>query len=157
MASAEDVEQAVAQFFALLGDDRQSPEEALLALADVLDRLTALGRRPDFVFEDGHPDPPRSPEDYRRFRDLAASRFPTLGLYNVPLDIAVAVGSSSLGMGDADDDVADIARDLADVRWAFANTSAADALWRFHVGFDTHWGAHANDLRWYLYARARDR
>ncbi|MEQ1569929.1 MAG: DUF5063 domain-containing protein [Myxococcota bacterium] len=157
MASAEDVEQAVEQFFALLEGDPRPPEDALLALADVLDRLMALGRRPDFAFEDGHPEPPATPGDYRRFRDLAASRFPTLGLYNLPLDIAVAVGRSSLGMGDADDDVADIARDLSDVRWAFAHTSAADALWRFHFGFDSHWGAHANDLRWYLYARARDR
>lgn len=157
MASAEDVQHAVAQFFALLEDERPRPEEALLALADVLDRLMALGRRPDFAFEEGHPEPPRSPEDYRRFRDLATARFPTLGLYNLPLDIAVAVGESSLGVGDADDDVADIARELADVRWAFVNTSDADALWHFHFGFDAHWGEHANDLRWYLYVRARDR
>lgn len=156
VASAGDVAHAIEQFFELLGDGSLGPEEALLALVEVLDRLMSLARRPDYTFEAGHPPPPRLPDAYRTYRELAATHFATLDLYNVPVRIAGSVGEAAVGVGDPYDDIADIATDLAPVRWAFSNSTTNDALWHFHFGFDSHWGDHANNLRWYLYAREHD-
>ena len=43
-------------------------------------------------------------------------------------------------IADAYDDIADIAGDLFQVQWCFANTSDRDALWHFGLGYDSHWG-----------------
>ena len=62
------------------------------------------------------------------------------------------VGEAALNVGDAVDDIADIAMDLDDVlcRWT---ESPDDALWHFVHGFNAHWGEHLRALQLYLYVR----
>jgi hypothetical protein len=149
----------VERFFSLLeGESAASDEENFAELADTLDELITLGRRADMPFEDGHPEPPtRGPEGYRQAREMAQKRFPGLDVYNVPDGISVQPGESHLISGDPYDDIADIAGDLYQVKWCLTNSSPNDALWHFRFSFDTHWGDHANNLRWYLHARAYGR
>jgi hypothetical protein len=125
----------------------------------LLDRLCVLGRHPRYTFEDGHPDPPDRdwPAVYRQFRELAQERFPGLQPYNLPDPISEKPGEAQIVVADPYDDIADIAGDLAHVRWSLENTSPNDALWHFHFGYQSHWGDHASNLRWYLYAREYSR
>jgi len=148
-SSPELVRDAIGRYLTLLEQDAGTTEDDLRELADILDELAALGRHAPDVFDD-QPDPPSV--DYKPFRDLASKRFSTLGLYNLPADIASAVGEAELVVADAIDDLADIARDFAGVRWCFEHTSENDALWHFRFGYESHWGKHLSDLRWYLHA-----
>ena len=56
-------------------------------------------------------------------------------------------------VGDALDDVADIAHDLKEVLGRWESTSEADAIWYLRMGFETHWGKHLRSLQLYLHAR----
>ncbi|MBX7223493.1 MAG: DUF5063 domain-containing protein [Blastocatellia bacterium] len=96
------------------------------------------------------PEPP-VPE-YRHFQELATTRFPDFGFYNVPSVISDQIMEANLQVGDALDDLADLARDLWAVRWAWENTSEADALWHFRFGYDSNWGDHLRNLQRYLHA-----
>lgn len=60
-------------------------------------------------------------------------------------------GESEIGVGDAVDDLADIAMDLAGVAWRFEHTSAADALWHYEHLYRIHWGEHLRDLQRFLH------
>ncbi len=120
-------------------------------LARLLDAL-ALARHDLRVVLDGteYPQPPDWP--YAERRALVAERFPAYGFYNVVLNVAEEVGKAELGVGDAIDDIADIAGDLAGVAWARRNTSEADALWHFEFTFHSHWGQHLRDLQQYIHS-----
>lgn len=155
MTTAQQVSEAIDKFFALLeGPVEDDLEMGLLLLADVLDELMMLGRHPHYFFEGDHPDPPGNGlESYHRFRDVATRRFPDLHFYNLATPVSEKPGEAELVVGDPYDDLADIAGDFSDIRWCFADTSPNDALWRFYFGYQSHWGDHASNLRWYLFAR----
>ena len=153
---APDIRDAVKTYFRLLEATTGSEDDALGRLADSLDRLMFLGRRaPDVGTEDDQPDPPAA--DCHHYRDLASKRFPSLGYYNCAGDVTHSLGETECVVGDAIDDLADIAGDLSEVLWCFENTADLDALWHFRFGYEHHWGKHASDLRWYLYALWKER
>lgn len=85
-------------------------------------------------------NPTKSPgapsADYKVLRECIAPLFPSLGLYNEALHIADKVGASELSMGEAIDDLTDIAMDM------------------HSFGFETHWGLHLRSLQLYLHERA---
>ncbi|MFN7134579.1 MAG: DUF5063 domain-containing protein, partial [Myxococcales bacterium] len=62
--------------------------------------------------------------------------------------------TAQIMVGDAIDDIVDIANDLQQVVWRWETTSEADALWHFRFSFTSHWGAHLRALQLYLHERA---
>jgi hypothetical protein len=148
----QDILQAVKSFLAVLEEQRTS-EDRENALRASLDRLALAYHYTGTPFDDTkYPDPPGP--DYRELRERIAPLFPGLSFYNEALHIADEVGESELSMGDAIDDITDIAKDLSHVLFCWENTSEEDALWHFRFGFETHWGRHLRSLQLYLHERA---
>jgi hypothetical protein len=56
-------------------------------------------------------------------------------------------------VGDAIDDITDIAVEMEEIEWRWKNTSEADALWHFRFGASRHWIDHMRQLQFYLNAR----
>lgn len=99
--------------------------------------------------ESNYPDPPTQDPQY--FQRLATERFPRFGFYNVPEHIIDQISNTQINVGDALDDIADIAKDLCEVTWRWDNTSEADALWHFKFLYESHWGAHLRNLQLYIH------
>jgi hypothetical protein len=153
MASADEIKQLATEFVALVtAEPVSSAEDPLGSLLDLLDRLSLFGRHVNYTFEDG-PDPPRG--RYKEFYRLAVDRFPGLSCYNIPDPISEKPADAKVLVGDPYDDIADISQDLEEVLWLFENASEGTALWQFEWGYQNHWGEHASNLRWYLFARER--
>ncbi|MBI3174000.1 MAG: DUF5063 domain-containing protein [Chloroflexi bacterium] len=97
-----------------------------------------------------HPEVPE--HNYSRWRELITKRFPNLGYYNIPNSISVSIGEADIQVGDAIDDLADIASELSEVVWRWRNNSENDALWHFRFSYESHWGSHLRNLQMYLHA-----
>lgn len=148
----KDIKQLADSFLALLRDE--SNEDALARLERVLDALALARHDVAFEFDERElPDPPDWP--YAERRALAVARFPTLGLYNVARPVSTEIGEGAAVVGDAIDDIADIAGELHDCAWRWENCGEADALWHFTHGYEYHWGEHLRDLQAYLFALRR--
>jgi hypothetical protein len=93
-------------------------------------------------------DPPKF--EYDSIMKIVARNFPRLGYYNKVLNVTENIGIPEYGVGDACDDLADIIKDLMEVRWRLKNTSTADAIWHFKFLFKAHSGMHLVDLLKYL-------
>ena len=120
-----------------------------LRLPPLLDRLALAATTLDPPFDSReHPDPPTASYDTWRGRVVRA--FPGLGPYNAVQPVTEVVGAGQAVVGDAVDDLADIARDLEEValRW---QASPDDALWHFDLLFRTHWGQHLRQLQLVLH------
>lgn len=90
----------------------------------------------------------RSDEDRR---STFCRQFPDFGFYAVA-DPTETIDESAM-VGDAIDDLGDIARDLEEVIWRFENNGADDAHWYFKLLYRSHWGRHMRELSHYLHAR----
>ena len=153
--SHPDLEVAVDQALAFFLVPEPLAENRLLELIHVLDRL-ALAIHPI--------DPEASPEDVpdsaapRVAREQIAARFPMLGLYSVQLPPDSSDSEEALlpnhGIGDAIDDLLDIANDLHRANWLREN--AEFPAWRSSVQFTyrMHWGRHLRELQGYLHGLA---
>lgn len=144
---------AVRALFSVLDPSRSlgaEAHEAELRLA--LDRLALASHYTDAPFDrTEHPDP--AVEAYAAFRARVEPLFPGLGWYNEVGELDERVGETSLVVGDAIDDLVDIAIDLQTVALRWETTSEEDALWHFGFGFRRHWGAHLRSLQRYLHGR----
>jgi len=80
-------------------------------------------------------------------------RFPDFGYYGTVFGIDVP-GESIVG--DAIDDILDIANDLKIILWRFENFGEDDSHWYFRMLFQIHWGEHLRGLANYLYWRLRN-
>lgn len=150
----EDIHNVVLDYLDLIENGRASVEDNLQALELILDKLALAHNFLDFQFEDAdHPEAPR--EDYNRLRQLAERRFPHFGHYNSPEHITDRIAESGLVVGDAIDDVADIARDMYETAWCWRHASPEDALWLFRFGYESHWGEHLRGLQLYILAAKR--
>ena len=151
-----EIRAAVREFLDLLEDDAGSVEQAEGALVTSLDRLALAQSYVSFEFdEEDHPDPPT--QSYDDLRALVSKRFPNYGYYNVADPITSDIGDGGCLVGDAIDDLADIARDLYDVEWCWSNTSEADALFHLQNDYRYHWRRHLRGLQLYLDALELDR
>ncbi len=74
-------------------------------------------------------------------------RFPDYGLYRA----AGTLPEDEFLVGDAIDDLTDIALDLSAVAWLWEHAGESDALWEFHRSFETHWGSHLRALQVYVH------
>ena len=150
-----DIYQAIDEFLQLIEQGKPSVEENEEALPKLLDQLALAYHfaEPDFDDSD-YPDPPG--DDYDALYQMTGKRFPNYGYYHTcefdELNYE-AINHAELLIGDAIDDLADITRDLREIRWRWNNTSEADALWYFRFMFQSHWGEHLRGLQLYLYSR----
>lgn len=151
-----EIRAAVREFLDLLESDTGSVEHAESALVGLLDRLALAQSYVSFEFdEEDYPDPPT--QSYDELRALVSKRFPNYGYYNVADPITSDIGDGGCLVGDAIDDLADIARDLYDVEWCWSNTSEADALFHLENDYRHHWRRHLRSLQLYLDALELDR
>ena len=145
-----DIRALVNQFIALLDDGEVADDEALSLL---LDKLAFAQHFVEFTFDEAdYPDAPR--RDQSELRRLVSRRFPDYGFYNVPVSVTKEIAESKCMVADAIDDILDIANDLLEVEWQWANTSEANALWHFQHSYSSHWQGHLRGLQFYILARA---
>lgn len=125
----------------------EPPTDAVLALA--LDELAlAFHDVPEGRAATGIEEPPR--RDGAGLRTIISARFPDYGYYAIvePLELT----PDGVGIGDAIDDLVDIAGDLAEAVWRFDHLGADDAHWFLRL-LHFHWGRHLRELSLYLHAR----
>ncbi|WP_414473178.1 hypothetical protein [Microvirga sp. M2] len=139
--------EAVKGFLSLLDQDGPVGDEALAKALDALALAchdTTLGTPSESGAE-----PPL--EDYRHIRRRVEELFPDLGLYGTADPLGVSHAQALVG--DAIDDISDIARDLREIFWRWRNLGPDDACWHFRLGYQAHWGRHLHELRLYLHAK----
>jgi hypothetical protein len=150
----DEIREAISGFLALLDgvEDDAEAREAALALA--LDRLAVGYHYSECELDEtDHPDAPR--KDYQELRKTVSALFPEYGYYNVAARISVEISEGGLHIGDAIDDITDIAIDMYEVLWLWKNTSVDKALWEFRQGYENHWGMHLRCLQLYILANSR--
>ncbi|WP_299222332.1 DUF5063 domain-containing protein [uncultured Aquimarina sp.] len=95
---------------------------------------------------DDHEEYPEAPDfNFEKISNTIRSNFPELGFYqNVsdPFDLE----KPDNGLGDANDDLSDIIKDLMEVQWRFENTSEIDAIWYFEFIMRNHSERHIVNL-----------
>lgn len=140
---------AILAYLELLKDEPGDESVRLNRLAEALDRLVIeYHRAPDV--EPDVVDVESPTISYQPLAKRAAASFPELGLYG---DVDPQDGlDQEISLGDAIDDLADIARDLTEVLWHLDNVGVNDAIWMFRFGYQTHWGRHLHDIRRYLHS-----
>jgi len=161
MRDAHDLRAVIADYLALLqeepGKGADAQEQDILRLVQVLDRViqcyhaTAGGP----LGAEGKPPDPDLPALYAQ----AKRRFPMLGYYPA-VDVTVPFEGTrpnpfpkaEILVGDAFDDLADIAMDLQEVVWRWENTDRHGAIWFFRWTYQFHLGQHLLSLRRYLHA-----
>ena len=144
-----EIRAAVREYLDLIETGASSVSESERRLSALLDQLAVAMHHVVFQFDDGeYPDAPR--RDQSALRATISMRFPRYGYYNVPESVTEKIGEASCGVGDAIDDILDIANDLDEFEWCCANTSEDDALWHLQQSFETHWRAHLRGLQLYL-------
>ena len=149
MTGGENVREAIEFFFDVIEREPASDDlEAKLRLA--LDRLALAVNYAVYSFDAGE-YPEAKTREYAEIRDIVSERFPDCGLYNIAADISDEIGNGEANVGDAIDDICDIAGDLEEVLWRWKNNSPDDALWYFSNFYVFHWGRHLRKLQLYLY------
>lgn len=147
----DEIKAAILDFFEVIEGDLRD-EDREVKLTRVLDELALAVHFADYTFDDSK-FPDAVVRDYQEIRDIVSKNFPDVGYYNAALEIAHEIAESENSVGDATDDICDIAGDLEEVLWCWENTSVDDALWHFKFSFDSHWGKHLRDLQLYLYEK----
>jgi hypothetical protein len=149
--TSEEIRQTIAEFLALLKSET-SNDERERKLAFVLDKLALAYHFIEYDFDEkNYPDAPR--EDYAKLYALVGNKFPNFGLYNQAHRISKDIGiNENNSIGDAIDDIVDIATDLSEVIYCWENNSVDNALWQFKFSFESHWENHLRGLQLYLCA-----
>ena len=147
----DEIKSTIHYFFETLEAEMQ-PDLREVRLQEALDRLAISLHHTDCSFDGkSYPDPPA--KEYPLLRGKISPNFPDCGYYNVAHEISEKLAESSISVGDAIDDICDIAGDLEEVLWRWENTSVDDALWHLKESYGWHWGKHLRDLQLYLYAK----
>jgi hypothetical protein len=144
-----EIRKVVREYLDLIEAGAESVSENERQLGILLDRLPVAMHSVTFEFDDAnYPEAPR--RDQAALRSTISTRFPRYGYYNVPETVTQKIGEASCIVGDAIDDILDIANDLSQVEWCWRNTSEDDALWHLRQSFETHWREHLRGLQLYL-------
>lgn len=139
---------AVRRYLEILRQPPETATEAWQALAEALDRLACAHHDIDYAFDEDARDPPEL-ATYDKMRTMAAAAFPDFGFYAV-VRPGAGVDAHAL-LGDAIDDLADIALEMMEVEWRWLNNGPSDAAWYIHTSYG-HWARHLIDLRSYVHA-----
>ena len=120
----------------------------LPALVRALDALAmAYHATPEGRMSEEDLDQPE--RDYNATRAKIGPRFPDLGFYGVADPLEVPTTTSMLG--DAIDDLCDIANELSETLWRWDHLGPDDAHWHFRDMY-MHWGWHMRELQSFLNA-----
>ena len=147
--SRDEIKQTIDEFLSLVEKGLGSTEENETKLKLLLDKLALAQHFAIFEF-DGKEYAEEPRRDYKELRTLVSARFPNYGNYNVPGDVTKKVGEAEVNVGDAIDDITDIAKDLFEVKHCWENNSTEDGLWNFKNSFEIHWAQHLRELQVYL-------
>jgi len=150
----EEIYQAILNYLEVVKGN-YSVEEREEKLKLTLDKLALAYHFADFEFDKtDYPNAPR--ENYGELREVVSKNFPNCGYYNVANEVSIKIGESSTSVGDAIDDICDLAIDFSEVLWCWENTSIEDALWHFRQSYEYHWGHHLRELQLYLLKKTLD-
>lgn len=143
--------QAVAVIRRVLSLVTEGQPPSLDELARALDELAfVIHDTPEGQPTDSDAEPPDG--DYDAMYARLSARFPDLGHYPIA-DPASEAGQADALVGDAIDDLADIAEELGELSWRFDHLGSSDAYWHLHFMYRAHWGRHLRDLSSYLHAK----
>ena len=147
--SRSEIKQTIDDFLSLVEKGLVSAEENENQLKLLLDKLAFAQHFVAYKFDEQNyaEEPQKAYEDLRK---LVTAQFPNFGCYNVAGDVTKNIGDGKAIVGDAIDDVADIARDLFEAKWCWENNSPEDGLWHFKNSFESHWSQHLRELQIYL-------
>jgi hypothetical protein len=143
------IKSAIEAYLSLIDGRPKTDPADLKKLALALDRLVGeYNLTEDLEPSDSEAEPPESswPDLYKR----AAASYPRLGYY--PCADPTDEPETESFVGDAIDDLADIARDLLDVIWYFDQGRIEDGIWQFRFAYQVHWGMHLHQLRVVLHS-----
>ena len=139
---------AIRAYFAVIDTPPQDVTARLRALGAALDRLAvAYSETANARFVDGDDPPDR--QAYEAMRERVSRAFPKFGYYAVVAPTPDP--EAEIGMGDAVDDLADIAADLEPIVWLWDQGRHDEAAWHFQLSYRQHWGTHLHDLRRYVH------
>jgi hypothetical protein len=145
----DEIKQTIDDFLTLVENGCDSIEENEAQLKLLLDKLALAQHFSLFKFDEkNYANAPV--QDHTVLRKSVESRFPNYGYYNIAEDISKNIGETKVNVGDAIDDIADIAQDLREVAWCWTHNSQKDGLWHFRNNFKFHWGEHLRGLQLYL-------
>jgi hypothetical protein len=139
--------QAIRKYLVLLNHPAKVDADGVADLAHALDRLACASHATRAHDLESNAIPPAI--DASAIRRRAQTAFPTLGYYACVCPEPVS--NAAITVGDAIEDIVEIAAELASVEWRWRNTSEADAIAHYNFGFHTHWGRHLLNLRSYLH------
>jgi hypothetical protein len=153
--SRDEIKQTIDQFLLLIEKGYGSVDANAVQLKLFLDKLALAQHFALFKFDekDYADAPPKAHEDLRK---LIVAQFPNYGYYNVAQDVTQRVGDGEVAVGDAIDDIVDIAKDLYEAQWHWEHNSPEDGLWHFANNFQFHWNQHLRELQIYLLNFERD-
>ena len=141
---------AINDFIDLIENGTYSIKQNESRLSKLLDELAVGIQIKSTTFANvEYPDPPQ--RDQQELRNLVCSRFPYYGYYNIPETILEEISESGTMVGDAIDDIVDIANDLYKVAWRWEQNDPDDAIWHFSRDFVSHWGTHLRFLQLYVH------
>jgi hypothetical protein len=149
--SSDDLKAAIDAFLELVESPPENAQWKLRALAAALDRLAVVYHS----IEDIEPTSDKAetePRDHAIVYQRLAKLFPEFGIY-AEVEPATAY-RGSLGeplMGDAVDDLQDIAGDLYEVAALLRKGEVDNATWQFRFSFESHWGRHLRSLQGYVH------
>lgn len=151
----QEIRKYIREYLELIENDSRSVSDNEERLPMLLDQLAFAQNFVNVEFDEAeYPDPPDF--DYQKIRAETCRRFPNYGFYNEPECVSDKICQCEFLVGDAIDDIADIARDMFLIDWRWDNTSEQDALWNFkNLAF--HWLDHIRCLQWYLVHQKRGR
>ena len=158
MDSLEDPRPIIRRFLALFDETERSVDEREEQLTLLLDELAVLvGKVPSHLVFDDFPDAPEPEEDFQALYSYSnvGKQFPNFGYYNTVSDTTKNIAETQVVVGDAIDDISDIARELREVLWIWETAGADAALWKFREMYRVHWGEHLRELQRYLFAYSR--
>ena len=140
------IKQTIDDFLLLIEKGYESSDSNESHLKLLLDKLAIAQHFASYEFDErDYPEAPKTGD----ILALVKKRFPNYGYYNVAEDVLTA-GKGSAIVGDAIDDITDIALDLFETKWRWENNSVEDGLWHFKNHFEIHWARHLRELQLYL-------
>jgi hypothetical protein len=146
--SPEELYHLAKDFLALIKKDLPPSAEDEERLQGLLDHL-ALARYMKVPSDEEKEYPEPQLAGYEDMRKLVKRRFPNYGFYNVASPVSEKIADAEIIVGDAIDDVADIAGELEEFLWRWDNTSKGDALKDF-LTCRFHWEPHIRGLQFYI-------
>ena len=157
MDDSNDLRSLLRGFVAFVDSDEPEALGAEERLARWLDTLALAMHDVEHRFDSSISGLQPPSRDEAPLRRSIERRFPRFGYYNVPESVTGKIGEDpDCLLGDAVDDVLDIALELRNVEWRWQNISEDDALWYLKSSYTSHWREHLRGLQLYLDALERE-